>query len=124
MRAITAGCLDDPRVQLVEDDVGMLIEAARNAYDAILLDVDNGPEGLTRKVNDWLYSPAGLVAARAALRPDGVLAIWSASPDPDFVQLLTQGGFTVNVVPVAASEDQPGDVKSHEHVLIFARNKT
>ena len=90
-------------------------------YDAILLDVDNGPEGLTRKVNHWLYSPAGLVAARAALRPDGVLAIWSASPDPDFVQLLTQGGFTVNVVPVAASEDQPGDVKSHEHVLIFAR---
>lgn len=121
MRAITAGCLDDPRVQLVEDDVGMLIEAARDAYDAILLDVDNGPEGLTRTVNDWLYSPAGLAAARAALRPDGVLAVWSASPDPEFVQLLTQGGFTVNVVPVAASEDQPGDAVSHEHVLIFAR---
>lgn len=121
MRTITAGCLDDPRVQLVQDDVAMLIESARDAYDGILLDVDNGPEGLTRQVNDWLYSSAGLAAARAALRANGVLAVWSASPDPEFVQLLAQAGFSVSVVPVAVSEKQPIDVSVREHVLIFAR---
>ncbi|WP_235971159.1 spermidine synthase [Palleronia pontilimi] len=68
-------CLDDPRVDLRIDDVARIIRAADAAFDAILLDVDNGPDGLTRAGNDALYSDAGLGAARRALRPGGVLAI-------------------------------------------------
>jgi len=63
--------LEDPRVNV--QDVARLINEAQQAYDAILLDVDNGPEGLTRKQNDWLYSMNGLTAAYTALRPGGVL---------------------------------------------------
>ena len=65
MAALTAGCLDDPRVRLIEGDVGDAIDAGRGGYDAILLDVDNGPDGLTRAGNDGLYSHAGLAAAKA-----------------------------------------------------------
>lgn len=80
MRELTADCLDDPRVVLVDGDVAELIEAAREGYDAILLDVDNGPDGLTRRGNDRLYSDRGLQAAKQALKPRGVLAVWSAGP--------------------------------------------
>ncbi|MEN9717262.1 MAG: hypothetical protein RIQ99_140, partial [Pseudomonadota bacterium] len=90
MQAITNGCLDDPRVQVVEDDVAMLLDAAIEGYDCILLDVDNGPEGLTRPINDWLYSEEGLVTACRALRPGGVLAIWSASHDDRFAGRLAR----------------------------------
>lgn len=121
MRDFTAGCLDDPRVQLVEEDVGMLIAAARGGYDAILLDVDNGPEGLTRRVNDWLYSASGLEAARTALRPGGILAIWSATPDDRFTGLLARSGFEVNVVAVEAREGVQGNEEAWKHALILAR---
>jgi spermidine synthase len=80
MVELTAGCLDDRRVEIVIDDVGALIRHGRGGYDAILLDVDNGPDGLTRPGNDGLYSMRGLAAARAALRSGGVLAVWSAAP--------------------------------------------
>lgn len=120
MERITAGCLDDPRVQLVHDDVAMLIDAACGGYDAILLDVDNGPEGLTRSVNDWLYSESGLQAASRALRPGGILAVWSAFKDKAFVALLEKTGFAVEVVDVDAGEaPKPGKVPL-EHVIFFA----
>jgi spermidine synthase len=94
--------LDDPRVEVVEADVAALIRAARCAFDAILLDVDNGPDGLTQAGNDWLYSLAGLAAAKAALRGNGVLAVWSAHPDRQFVERLRQVGFDVDELTVRA----------------------
>lgn len=85
--------LNDTRVQVRELDVGKIMRKEARAYDAILLDVDNGPEGLTRKENDWLYELNGLNAAYAALRPGGVLAVWSAGYDPAFTQRLIKVGF-------------------------------
>lgn len=117
MQAVTADCLDDARVVLVMDDVAMLIDAARSAYDAILLDVDNGPEGLTRRLNDRLYSKSGLQAAMTALKPKGILAIWSAGPDPAFARQLQGAGFEVAEVPVSAFPDGTGE----RHVVWFAR---
>ncbi len=87
--------LDDPRVTVNEGDVSQLIRSERAAYDAILLDVDNGPEGLTRKENNSLYSSAGLATASAALRPGGVFGVWSISPEQAFTKRLRQSGFTV-----------------------------
>jgi spermidine synthase len=102
MAAIFAGCLDDPRVTVAEGDVGGLIRDRKNRFDAILLDVDNGPEGLSRQDNDALYDSAGLVAARAALRPGGVLAVWSSAPDSSFTRRLKQAGFAVEEARVHA----------------------
>jgi len=92
--------LEDRRVQVQEIDVGQVIRAEEGAYDAILLDVDNGPAGLTSKTNDWLYGSRGLRAAFAALRPGGILAIWSAGPDPAFTKRLQNAGFAVEQVRV------------------------
>lgn len=100
--------LTDKRVTIREDDVGHLIRSARAAYDTILLDVDNGPEGLTRESNDALYDLKGLTAAREALRPGGVLAVWSSGPDPRFTQRLRKAGFDVNEVPVRANGPRGG----------------
>ena len=86
-------CLADPRVNVVEADVRRLIGAGKNTYDAVLLDVDNGPDGVSREGNDALYSRAGLAAARAALRPGGVLAVWSAHPSAEFTRRLEGSGF-------------------------------
>jgi len=94
--------LQDPRVRLQEGDVARMIKTAQRTYDAILLDVDNGPEGLTRKKNDWLYSTDGLQAAYVALRPKGILAVWSAGPAQDFLQRLRKVGFCVEEVRVRA----------------------
>ena len=118
MRKLTDGCLDDPRIHLVNDDVAVLIEAARGGYDAILLDVDNGPDGITRLDNDCLYTPRGLRAARAALKPDGILAIWSAAPDAAFVLRLEQAGFDVEQVTV---RERTGN-KGARHIIWFARS--
>jgi spermidine synthase len=87
--------LRDVRATVREGDVAKILKAARRAYDAILLDVDNGPEGLTRKKNDWLYTTDGLTASYTALRPKGVLAVWSAGPDRDFTARLQKVGFEV-----------------------------
>lgn len=98
--------LNDARVTVREADVGAVIRAQAQAYDAILLDVDNGPEGLTRKANDWLYGVEGLDAAYAALRPGGVLAVWSARAEPVFTQRLFKLGFSVEEVRVRAHAKQ------------------
>lgn len=117
MQALTAGCLDDPRVLVMQDDVAFLIAAARGGYDAILLDVDNGPEGLTRWENDRLYSPSGLQAALRALRPGGILAIWSAWSDPAFTQRLEEAGFAVETATVPSRKQG----QAWPHTLWFAQ---
>jgi hypothetical protein len=92
--------LSDARVTVREIDVGRIIRAETAAYDAILLDVDNGPAALTSPTNDRLYTPPGLRAAYAALRPGGILAVWSAGPDPAFTKRLQHAGFAVEQVQV------------------------
>ncbi len=117
MVELTANCLEDPRVVLVKEDVAMLIASAREGYDAILLDVDNGPDGLTRVANDGLYWRDGLQAAMRALTPGGILAVWSAEPDPKFAQRLADTGFTVSEVTVRARDNGKGA----KHVIWFAQ---
>ncbi len=117
MAALAAGCLDDPRVELVVGDVAAAIAAGRGRYDAILLDVDNGPDGLVRPANDGIYSPAGLASAKAALRPGGVLAIWSAAPDAHFTRRLIAAGFRVEEVAVRARAGGKGA----RHIIWFAK---
>jgi spermidine synthase len=100
--------LDDDRVTVREVDVAQILQAEQRAFDAILLDVDNGPRGLTRKGNDRLYSRTGLDAAFAALRPAGIFALWSASPDRAFTQLLRKAGFEVDEERVRARGPRGG----------------
>jgi spermidine synthase len=100
--------LADPRVRIHVGDVGELIRAGKAAYDAILLDVDNGPAGMTRKANDGLYDAKGLRAAFAALRAGGVLAVWSSKPDAAFTARLRKAGFAVVENPVRAKGPQGG----------------
>ncbi len=90
-----AGSLDDPRVDVRLTDVGSLIAQAGGQYDAILLDVDNGPDGLTLNSNDRLYNRSGVRTALAALQPGGILAVWSVSPHAVFAQRLENAGFEV-----------------------------
>ena len=108
--------LRDPRVTVREGDVARILMEEQLAYDAILLDVDNGPEGLTRKENDWLYSMNGLNAAYTALRPRGLLAVWSASPDKGFLQRLRKAGFEVDEVRVRARGS-----RGARYIIWFAR---
>jgi spermidine synthase len=100
--------LTDPRVSIREADVGHLIRSGPSTFDAILLDVDNGPEGLTRKANDALYDLEGLSAARTTLRPGGVLAVWSSGPDLNFTQRLRKSSFDVDEVRVRANGSRGG----------------
>jgi spermidine synthase len=102
MADLHGGSLDDPRVRLVESDVGLAIGATPSRWDAILLDVDNGPDGLSRAGNEALYSREGLAAARRALTPGGVLSVWSSAPDAAFTRRLKQAGFAVEEKPVRA----------------------
>ncbi len=107
--------LEDRRVVVWEADVAERIGAARAAYDAILLDVDNGPDGLTRAGNDGLYTVAGLRAAFAALRPGGLLGVWSVAPDPEFTRRLQKARFAVEQATVRARRTKGG-----RHTLWFA----
>jgi spermidine synthase len=117
MAELAAGCLDDRRVELVVGDVAAAIAEGRSRYDAILLDVDNGPDGLVRQANDGIYSAAGLASAKAALRPGGILAIWSAAPDPRFMRRLMAAGFRVDEVTVRARSNGKGA----RHTIWFAK---
>lgn len=87
--------LDDPRSEVYVGDVADLIRREPDGFDAILMDVDNGPEGLVRRENDWLYGESGLRSIRRALRVPGVLAVWSASADRGFTVRLGRAGFAV-----------------------------
>lgn len=119
MAELTGDCLEDPRLDLVIDDVGRVIRESPGGYDAILLDVDNGPDGLTRPGNDGLYSPRGLAAAKVALRPGGILAVWSAAPDVKFTRKLSDAGFAVKEVGVRARASGKGP----RHVIWFATKR-
>lgn len=108
MADLHKGTLDDPRVEIHVGDVGALIRSKKAAYDAILLDVDNGPDGLTRASNDGLYSHTGLRAAREALRSKGVLAVWSSAPDTAFTRRLRETGFETEEKYVRANGKRGG----------------
>ncbi|WP_417770682.1 spermidine synthase [Stappia sp.] len=101
LAGVHGASLAHPRVILHEGDVAPVI-SHNGPFDAILLDVDNGPDGLSRSANDRLYDAKGLAAARAALNPGGVLAIWSAAPDQRFVNRLRQTGLEVEELRVRA----------------------
>ena len=87
--------LEDARVSVHAGDVADMIRVNEAAFDGILLDVDNGPNGLTHASNDWLYSAAGLRAVFRALRDEGVLGVWSVAPDREFTRRLVAIGFAV-----------------------------
>lgn len=100
--------LSDPRVSLRIGDVHDMIVAAPGGFDGILLDVDNGPDGLINLANDRLYCNWGLRASYAALRPGGVLAVWSAYSDDAFVDRLRKAGFTVEELRIRATGGRTG----------------
>jgi spermidine synthase len=109
--------LEDPRVTVRVIDVARILRSEKEAYDAILLDVDNGPEGLTRKGNNWLYAQVGLESAQAALRPAGVLGVWSSQPNRAFTRRLRQVGFSVEEVSVRARGARGGP----QHLIWLAQ---
>ena len=116
---MTGHPLQDPRVTVREADVALILQTEHQAYNAILLDVDNGPEGLTRKSNNWLYTEAGVKSAFAALKPAGLLAVWSAGPDMAFARRLRRVGFAVEEISVCAR----GPAGGNRHTIwIAARN--
>ncbi len=108
--------LDDPRVFVVEEDVGNILRKEKSAWDIILLDVDNGPEGLTRKENDRLYGASGLKMTFSALRSGGILAVWSCAPNEAFTRRLQQSGFRTETVMARARK--PG--KGARHTIWLA----
>ena len=95
---LAADVIDDPRVETYVGDVADVLRGSRGRFDGVMLDVDNGASGLTTAANNGLYAAAGLGAARAALKPGGRLAVWSAEPDPRFAARMDEAGFTVKVV--------------------------
>jgi len=108
--------LRDERVTVRETDVSVVLKDEVGAWDAIILDVDNGPEGLTKGDNDWLYSGPGLHATYQALRPKGLLAVWSAHSDKGFTKRLRKVGFEAEEVVVRAHGG-----KGSRHVIWVAR---
>lgn len=119
MIEIFRGSLDDARVTIRVADVGDVIRASSSAFDAILLDVDNGPDALARDANDLLYGLKGLRAARVALRPGGVLAVWSSGPDSSFKERLSASGFEVDEHKIRA-----GARRGARHVIWLATSPT
>ncbi|HEX7706366.1 MAG TPA: hypothetical protein VF701_07915 [Thermoanaerobaculia bacterium] len=98
--------LSDPRTIVKTTDVAEVIRGSSNTFDAILLDVDNGPASLVAKGNDRLYTRSGLRAAHAALRPDGILAIWSSADDPAFTRRLHENGFRAEIQRVGSHRNR------------------
>lgn len=119
MAAVFGQSLDDARVVIHETDVARLIEAGRSSFDAILLDVDNGPDGLTSRANDALYELEGLQATRRALRRGGLLGVWSAGPDQGFTRRLRRTGFEVEEIRVRAD----GKRRGTRHVVWLAMKR-
>lgn len=119
MAALSQKCLDDSRVAITVGDVCDVIGKADRDHDAILLDVDNGPDGLTHEANDRLYSMAGLAAAKKALRSNGILAVWSSEGDSRFTTRLHKSGFAVEVKTVPARSSGKGA----KHTIWLATNR-
>lgn len=115
--------LDDPRVRVEVADVADLLAASSEAYDAILLDVDNGPRAVCQPANRRLYSIPGITTATRALRPGGVLVIWSTSPDDAFVQRLRRAGFAAAAHRVAARHDRIPGQGGTKHTLFTVRKR-
>ncbi len=109
------GSLDDSRLDIRIEDVHRTIQSGPAQFDAILLDVDNGAHGLTRRANDRLYNIWGLKRARFALRPNGILAVWSGGPDRKFKARLKLAGFNVEEVRVYAN-----GTSGRQHILWLA----
>jgi len=108
--------LEDPRVAVVERNVAEIIAAGPSAFDAVLLDVDNGPAALTVVENERLYGSSGLAAIRRCLRPGGVLGVWSADPDRGFEKRLAKAGFKVATETVPARRNAKGP----KHTIFIA----
>lgn len=117
MAQMTGDSLSDPRVRIHEGDVRDVIASARGSFDAILLDVDNGPDSVSRDANDRLYKLNGLHAARNALRRKGLLAIWSAAPSATFTRRLGQAGFAVEEIKARANKG-----RGVRHIIWVATN--
>jgi spermidine synthase len=118
---LTGSCLEDSRASIELCDVAALIDDAVDGttarYDAILLDVDNGPDGIVRDGNERLYTRTGIARARDALAPGGLLAVWSAAPDPKFARRLKDAGFEVEERTVRARPNNKGP----RHTIWFGR---
>ncbi len=118
MAELTGTGLSDKRVTIHDGDVGELIASSRASFDAILLDVDNGPDGLSRSANGKLYDLRGLETARRSLRKNGLLAIWSAAPDKVFAQRLVHAGFNVEEIKARANKG-----RGVRHIIWAATNR-
>lgn len=121
MAELTGDTLSDPRLDLRICDVAALIDDANDdtsaKFDAILLDVDNGPDGIVRDANNRIYSRTGLAKARDALKPGGILAVWSAGPDPAFRKRLYDTGLDITEWKVRS---RPNNKGAH-HIIWFAQ---
>ena len=111
--------LEDGRVKVQLEDVAQVIKDGRNAYNAIMLDVDNGPQAMFQEGNDWIYTNNGLQTSFDALRPKGVLSIWSTDPDPAFTKRLIRTGFKAEAVKVRARSGRKGG--GHYFVWVATR---
>jgi spermidine synthase len=108
LAAVSAGALDDPRVEVLHTDLVTYLSVSGDRYDALCLDIDNGPDWTVTDGNAGLYGPQGLVAARERLRPGGVLAVWSARPSPAFEKALRTAGFAqVHTLEVEVDRGAP-----------------
>jgi spermidine synthase len=107
--------LDDPRVRIQTIDVGEVLRSSKATFDAILLDVDNGPAALTVASNTRLYDALGVAAIHAALRPGGVLGVWSAGIDRQFERRLSHTGFSVQRAQIRART-----VGRRRHTIVLA----
>ncbi|WP_369262081.1 spermidine synthase [Streptomyces sp. R35] len=104
LSVLSAGALADPRTEIVRTDLVAYVNEISDTYDALCLDIDNGPGWTVTDGNEGLYTKAGLASCARALRPGGVLAVWSAQPSPEFEETLRNAGFQrvrTEQIPVA-----------------------
>ena len=119
LRDVNGALLDDPRVKVIVGDVFDVIRRAKNGcYDAILLDVDNGPTSFVQAKNSRLYDRRGFGLISRTLKPGGKVAFWSACEEPGFIQSLSAAGFRAEAVPVKANEHAKRDA----HVIYVAEH--
>ncbi|MDF3070734.1 MAG: hypothetical protein K0R38_6335 [Polyangiaceae bacterium] len=118
--ALNGQALSDARVQVYVGDVGPLLRRSAARFDAILLDVDNGPVALSQAGNSELYTARGVRDCHEALRPGGVLTVWSAGPSESYERLLSQNGFEARSVRVAVTRAEKSGAR---HVIFVAQRR-